>query len=77
MKREKAGPFITIKGLIEDITEYQTVMNGFMGDVGQFPLWNQNGDYVYVKMPDFSMDPGVDPVTIQFRICSANDLIQK
>ena len=78
MEQKSNGLFITVKGNIDDIAEYQKEIAAKMGFLSTVqPLRNANGDYIfYEPVGTPSGVPGV-PETWRFQICPPNDLIIK
>jgi len=78
MKQENGGVFITVKGVINDVAQYQNDICAEMDFVGNAPYRNENGQYMFYRLvTEEQNESGQTIVETRLQICPANDLIQK
>lgn len=80
MKQEKNGLFLTVKGSLGATAEFQGAIYDFMGYMGEFPVRNANGDYMYITKEMEGLETGNTEALkeiVRFQICPANGLIVK
>ena len=79
MEQKNNGLFLTLKGILTDLGNYEAKARksaGYLYSVGNL-LIKSNGDYIYREELDFEESGDAFIVTVRFQFCPANDMIKK
>ncbi len=79
MEQKSNGLFITMKGAVSNLGEYEKKVfksTGYVYSIGNMAI-KSDGDYIYREQLNFEESGDKYIVTVRFQFCPANDMIKK